>query len=189
MWEQEPQLQRVLERLKLLLASHAKELQPTSVYAKQGELLLKQDAPAENLLLLTRGKVAIQIQHQSQSPHTLTVVEAEAVFGEMGLFGDGTNSTDVRVVDGPAELLQINGDDLLKALIYDSELLIELLSLVSERVHNVNKGITLLLDGINAACKGEDMLLDKVLEDLKSLNHHYISNTAQQLKQLYKKNK
>jgi len=187
MWGQEPQLQRVRERLKSLLATHANELQPVSVYAKQGELLLKQDAPAEHLLLLTRGKVAIQIQHHDQSPHTLTVVEAKAVLREMGLFGDGTHSTDVRVVDGPAELLQVSSDDLLKALIYDSELLIELLSLVSERVRNVNNGISLLLDGINAAYKGEDILLDKVLEELKSLNC-YISNTAQQLKQLRKKN-
>ncbi len=188
MWGQEPQLQRVRERLKLLLAIHTNELQPTTVHAKQGELLLKQNAPAKHLLLLTKGKVAIQIQHQGQSPHTLTVVEAEAILGEMGLFGGGIHSNDVRVVDGPAELLQVCGDDLLKALIYDSDLLIELLSLVSERACNANKGITLLLDSINAAYKGDDILLDKMLTELTSLNH-YISQTAQQLKKLGKKNK
>ncbi|KGG25308.1 Cyclic nucleotide-binding domain [Prochlorococcus sp. MIT 0703] len=115
------------------------------------------------------------------------MVEAEAILGEMGLFGGGTHSTDVRVVDGPAELLQVCGDDLLKALIYDSELLIELLSLVSQRACNANKGITLLLDSINAAYKGDDILLDKMLTELTSLNH-YISQTAQQLKKLDKKN-
>ena len=187
MWGQEPQLQRVRERLKLLLATHANELHPKSLHAQQGELLLKQDASAKHLFLLTQGKVAIEIQQQGQSPHTLTVIEAEALLGEMGLFGDGTHSADVRVVDGPAELLQINGNDLLQALIYDSELLIELLALMSERVRNTNKVITLLLDGINGACKGDAILLDKVLQDLTSLNH-YISRTAQQLKKLDKKN-
>ena len=157
MWGQEPQLQRVRERMKLLLATHDNELHPKTLYAKPGELLLKQDAAAKHLLLLTQGKVAIEIKQKGQSPHTLTVIEAEALLGEMGLFGDGTHSADVRVVDGPAELLQINGNDLLKALIYDSELLIELLTLMSERVSNTNKVITLLLDGINGACKGDDV--------------------------------
>ena len=187
MWGQEPQLQRVRERLKLLLATHANELHPKTLYAKPGELLLKQDAAAKHLLLLTQGKVAIEIQQQGQSPHTLTVIEAEALLGEMGLFGDGTHSADVRVVDGPAELLQINGNDLLKALIYDSELLIELLALMSERIRNTNKIITLLLDGINGACKGDDILLDKAIQELKSLNQ-FIPQTAEQLKQLYKEN-
>ncbi len=187
MWGQEPQLQQVRERLKLLLATHTNELHPTTLHAKQGELLLKQDAPAKHLLLLTRGKVAIQVQHQGHSPHTLTVVEAEAIVGEMGLFGSGTHSTDVRVVDGPAELLQVCSDSLLKALIYDSELLIELLSLVSDRACNANKEITLLLDCINAAYKEDDILLNKGLIALTRLNS-YISQTAQQLKMLGKKN-
>ena len=187
MWGQEPQLQRVRERLKLLLATHANELHPKSLYAKPGELLLKQDAAAKHLLLLTQGKVAIEIQQQGQSPHTLTMIEAEALLGEMGLFGDGTHSADVRVVDGPAELLQINGNDLLQAMIYDSELLIELLALMSERVRNTNKIITLLLDGINGACKRDDILLDKALQDLKSLNQ-FVSQTAEQLKDRYRKN-
>ena len=187
MWGQEPQLQRVRERLKLLLATHANALHPKSLHAKPGELLLKQDAAAKHLLLLTQGKVAIEIQQQGQSPHTLTVIEAEALLGEMGLFGDGTHSADVRVVDGPAELLQINGNDLLQALIYDSELLIELLALMSERVRNTNKVITLLLDGINGACKGDAILLDKALQDLKSLNQ-FVSQTAEQLKHRYRKN-
>ncbi len=116
------------------------------------------------------------------------MVEAEAIVGEMGLFGSGTHSTDVRAVDGPAELLQVCSDDLLKALIYDSELLIELLSLVNQRASNANKEIILLLDCINAAYQGDDILLDKMLTELTSLNH-CISQTAQQLKKLSKKNK
>ena len=187
MWGQESQLQRVRERLKLLLATHTNELHPTTVHAKPGELLLKQDAAAKHLLLLTQGKVAIQIRHQGQVPHTLAVLEAEALLGEMGLFGDGTHCADVRVIDGPAELLQIDGNDLLQAMIYDSELLIELLSLMCKRVHNANKLITLLLDGINGACKGDDVLLDKALQDLKSLSH-FIPQTAEQLKHRYREN-
>jgi len=187
MWGQESQLQRVRERLKLLLATHTNELHPTTVHAKPGELLLKQDAAAKHLLLLTQGKVAIQIRHQGQVPHTLAVLEAEALLGEMGLFGDGTHCADVRVIDGPAELLQVCGDDLLKALIYDSELLIELLSLVNQRASNANKEIILLLDCINAAYQGDDILLDKALIALAKLNH-YLSKTAQQLKKLDTKN-
>ncbi|MDP6172179.1 MAG: cyclic nucleotide-binding domain-containing protein, partial [Prochlorococcaceae cyanobacterium ETNP2_MAG_10] len=162
MWGQEPQLESVLERLKLLLSAHSNELETKSLHAKPGELLIKQAAPAECLLLLTQGKVAIQLQRKGQTARTLAVLEAEALLGEMGLFGNGIHSTDVRVVDGPAQLLAINGDDLLKAMIYDSDLIIELLALVSERIRSSNEVISLLLDGIAALHDKDEFLLEKV---------------------------
>ena len=183
MWGQEPQLESVLERLKLLLSAHSNELETKSLHAKPGELLIKQAAPAECLLLLTQGKVAIQLQRKGQTARTLAVLEAEALLGEMGLFGNGIHSTDVRVVDGPAQLLAINGDDLLKAMIYDSDLIIELLALVSERIRSSNEVISLLLDGIAALHDKDEFLLEKVCQSLRPLDH-CIANAAEQLKQI-----
>ena len=70
-------------------------------------------------LLLTEGTVAI--------------VEAEELLGEMDLFGNGVHSADVKVLDEPEQLIAIYSDQLLKAMLFDADLSIELLSLISQR--------------------------------------------------------
>ncbi|MFM7312664.1 MAG: cyclic nucleotide-binding domain-containing protein, partial [Cyanobium sp.] len=95
MWDDERQRASVRERFKLLLASHRDELAPVPRTAEAGELLLRQGATAGSLLLLTRGRVAVELHPAGEQPHTLMHLEAEELLGEMGLFGNGRPSTDV----------------------------------------------------------------------------------------------
>ena len=61
MWGDEPQLQTFRERLKLLLVAHQQELNPEKVVAAEGDILFHQGDSVETLMLLTHGRVAVDI--------------------------------------------------------------------------------------------------------------------------------
>lgn len=183
MWGIESQRNLVRERMKLLLAAHNSEIVPVDIRAQPGELLLRQGAPAEQVLLLTQGTVAIQVRQSDGQPHTLAVVEAEELLGEMGLFGDGVHSADVQVLDAPAQLLAVDSNQLLKAMLFDADLSIELLNLISQRCLQGNELVGLLLDGIKAAHSGDGDLLVRTCSALR-LRGHSIANAADQLEAL-----
>ena len=180
MWGIESQDSLVRERMKLLLAAHDSELVPVEISAEPGELLLRQGAPAEQVLLLTKGTVAVQVRQSNYQAHTLAIVEAEELLGEMGLFGNGLHSADVRVLDEPAQLIAVDGNQLLKAMLFDADLSIELLHLISQRCRQGNELVGLLLDGIKAAHSGDSALLDQTSKALR-LRRHSISSAADQL--------
>lgn len=170
MWDDEHQRASVRERFKLLLESHRHELDPLQRQAAEGELLLRQGEPARRLLLLTQGRVAVDLQPGGPCSHTLMVLEAEELLGEMGLVGDGRHSADVRVIDGPAELIEVDGDAFLRALLFDADLAMELLALLSQRCQRSNQVIGLLLDGITAAAQGDGEGLAGVRAALQPIN-------------------
>ncbi|QPN55511.1 cyclic nucleotide-binding domain-containing protein [Synechococcus sp. CBW1107] len=171
MWGDEPQLKVVRERMKLLLDIHHDELAPVIRQAASGDLVMSQGAPADSLMLLTKGKVAIQIRLTEPEPHTLAVIEAEELLGEMGLFGSGQHSADVRVVEGPAELVEVSVDNFLKTLLFDIDLAMEMLALVSQRCMRSNEVIGLLLDGIAASERGDTDQLNRLESEFKPLNY------------------
>lgn len=171
MWGIETQRSIVRERMKLLLAAHDSEIVPVEFRAEPGELLLRQGAPAKRVLLLTEGTVAIQVRQSDGYPHTLAIVEAEELLGEMGLFGNGVHSADVQVLDAPAQLIAVDSDQLLKAMLFDADLSIELLDLISQRCLQGNEFVGLLLDGIKAAHSGDAALLQQTCTALRRRGH------------------
>jgi CRP-like cAMP-binding protein len=84
--------------------------------------------------------------------------------------GDGRHSADVRVIDGPAELIEVDGDAFLRALLFDADLAMELLALLSQRCQRSNQVIGLLLDGITAAAQGDGEGLAGVRAALQPIN-------------------
>lgn len=183
MWGIDSQRTLVRERMKLLLAAHDSEIVPVELHAAPGELLLKQGAPAERILLLTKGSVAIQLRQNDGQPHTLAIVEAEELLGEMGLFGNGLHAADVRVLEQPAELLAVDANQLLKAMLFDADLSIELLNLTSQRCLQGNELVGLLLDGIQAAHSGDRALLHQTCTALRR-RCHSIADAADRLEAL-----
>jgi CRP/FNR family cyclic AMP-dependent transcriptional regulator len=179
MWGDERQRTAVRERFKGLLASHRAELAPVPRQALEGELLLAQGDRARSLLLLTEGQVAIQLRHRDHSPHTLTVLEAEELLGEMGLFGDGFHSADVRVVGGPAQLIEVESDAVLRAMLFDADLAMAMLTLLSQRCQYGNAVIGLLLDAITTATHGDGAALAAITERLRPLDHSLAAAAAQ----------
>ena len=103
--------------------------------------------------------------------------------GEMGLFGNGLHTADVQVLDQPAQLLAVDGDQLLKAMLFDADLSIELLNLISQRCLQGNELVGLLLDGIKAAHSGDDALLQQTCAALRR-RRHSIADAADQLEAL-----
>ena len=162
MWGLESQRTIVRERMKLLLAAHNSEITPQPFTAEPGDLLLQQGASAERLLLLTEGSVAIQVRQGDGPAHTLAIVEAEELLGEMGLFGNGVHSADVVVVGGPAQLLAVDGDQLLQSMLFDADLSFEMLRLISQRCLQSNELVGQLLDGIKAAHAGDSLSLKPI---------------------------
>ncbi len=183
MWGIEAQRTIVRERMKLLLAAHDSNIVAETFEATKGTLLMRQGDAAERVLLLTKGTVAIQVRQDGAEPSTLTVVEAEELLGELGLFGHGHHTADVQVIDGPAEVIAIAKDQLLQAMLFDSDLAIEMLQLSSQRCLQGNAVVGLLLDGITAAEHHNDALLQRTCAALRE-HGHSIALAADQLETL-----
>ena len=171
MWGLESQQSVVRERMKLLLASHGNALNAREHLAEQGELMIKQGAIAERVLLLMEGTVAVQLRQRDNEPHTLAIVEAEEILGEMGLFGNGVHSADVRVINGPAKFVVVDGNKMLQAMLFDADLTIEILALICQRCLKSNQIMGLLLDGISAVQAGDVAQLKQSCQHLREYSH------------------
>ncbi len=186
MWGEETGLEFVRERFKLLLDTHRNEIHPKRVCFRKDQLLIEQGQQADSCFLLLEGKVSIQLHNQDKIIHTLEVIEAEEFLGELALFGRGKHTCDVRIVSNKAEFIQINGADLIKTMIFDSELVIELLALVSERCHKANYLIGLLLDGIHSVHIEDHLSLKKTCNELVPINYSF-EKAATNLQDIIKK--
>jgi CRP-like cAMP-binding protein len=183
MWGDELPTRSVRERLKLLLDSHRHDLRPRPREVQPGDLLLRQGEPADRLVLLTSGRVAIELRQEGGPPHILAVLEAEELLGELGLFGSGRFSADVRVVDGPASTIEVEAEAFLRTLLFDVDLAIELLALVCRRCTHSNAVVGQLLAGIAAAHDGDSGRLAAVHDTLTPLDHS-LAEAARQLRSL-----
>ena len=187
MWGDEPQLQAFRERLKLLLVAHQQELNPEKVIASEGDVLFRQGDAVETLMLLTQGHVAVDIHHGDEL-HTLAEVEAVELLGEVGFFANGRHYADFRVVNGPAELLALPGQALLQAMLFDSDLVVEMLSLVSERCRRGNQVIALLLSGIEAVHNDSQERVEQTTTELGGI-HFCVAEASRQLQEIHHQSK
>ena len=149
------QLTHVRERIQLLLDTHLRTLPYETLHPAEGEVVIRQGAVAERVMLVRAGDLTIEVETDDQSPQVLAVVGAGELLGEMALVGDNHHSATVRVSRGPAELIAINADELLKASLYDSELVMELLALTSARCRQSNHTLALLLTALQALINGD----------------------------------
>ena len=69
MWGDEPQLEAFRERLKVLLEAHEQDLNPQVITAEEGTVLCRQGEPVDTLMLLRKGRVAVDL-HQGPLVHT-----------------------------------------------------------------------------------------------------------------------
>ncbi|MFM7311576.1 MAG: cyclic nucleotide-binding protein, partial [Cyanobium sp.] len=90
---------------------------------------------------------------------------------------------DVRVVDGPAELIEVDGNGFLRAMLFDADLAMELLGLLSQRCQRSNAVIGLLLDGISAAAGADGAALQAIVREMEPVNAG-LARAAQHLQAL-----
>jgi len=71
------------------------------------------------------------------------------------------------VTDKPAEFIAVDANKFMRALLYDADLSIDLLGLVSQRCIQANGIISDLMDGISAAYHGDEKALRKTAQQLR----------------------
>ena len=89
------------------------------------------------------------------------------IIGEMGLFGDNRYSASIRVDQGPAELLFFDSNSLMKFALFDSELVMAILALSSDRCRMSNHLVELLLSGLQALSDRNKGRVEDICQNLE----------------------
>ena len=169
------------EGLNLLLKTHSNELKPLRILKKKGDIILKQGNATSDLYLLQKGSVSIEVIYHEGISYQIAQINSFNMLGEMALFGENKVSANVIISSQSAELLKIKGSDLLYAIMFDTELAIELLSIVSKRSQHSTQTIGLIMQSINAIKSSNETLFSGTIKELSLINE----GLADSLKELY----
>ena len=151
-------------RLNQLLVTHLKELKAESLIYASGDVVIEEQQHADNILLLQSGELSVEIGAQRE----LARIKPGELLGEMGLSGDNRHCATVRVQRGPAEIIRVNADALLRLALFDGDLALEMLALSSARCRHGNQLTTLLLDSIQALCERNTLQLQGCIHHLQA---------------------
>ena len=151
-------------RLSQLLVTHLKELKAESLQFASGDVVIEEQEHADDILLLLSGELSIEIGAQRE----LARIKPGEIVGEMGLFGNNRYCATVRVHSGPAEIIRVNSDALLRLALFDADLALEILALSSTRCKQGNQLNMLLLNSIQALNEGNESQLQKCLTQLET---------------------
>ena len=173
--------QPINNRLRTLLQTHLRQLEPELLRPEPDAVLIEQGGIADSLLLVQRGRLAIDIHRNGHPSRTIAEVGAGAVLGEMALFGAGEtrHGARVRVLDAGTEILRFSREALHGAVLFDAELAAEMLLVGSERCRNSNRMINLLLDGIDAMAGGDASTLTGICNALRNGPDSMVQAAAQ----------
>ena len=182
----ESHAQAAREKLQMLLRTYQKELKVNPVQAETGDIVIEQGGQADEVVLLQRGRLVVELNNEGEMPRQIAIVEPGEILGEMGLFGDNRYSASVRVEEGPAELLFFNSSDLMKFALFDSELIMAMLALTSARCRTGTSVIEQLLSGLQALSDGNQAKLNAICENLR-LESEGMGKAAKQLQSIANK--
>ena len=151
-------------RLSQLLVTHLKELKAESLQFASGDVVIEEQDHADDILLLLSGELSVEIGAQRE----LARIKPGELLGEMGLSGDNRHCATVRVQNGPAEIIRVNADALLRLALFDGDLALEMLALSSARCRQGNQITMLLLDSIQALSEGNILQLERCINHLQT---------------------
>lgn len=151
-------------RLSQLLVTHLKELKAESLQFASGDVVIEEQEHADDILLLLSGELSVEIGAQRE----LARIKPGELLGEMGLSGDNPHCATVRVQNGPAEIIRVNADALLRLALFDGDLALEMLALSSARCRQGNQITVLLLDSIQALSEGNILQLERCINHLQT---------------------
>ena len=151
-------------RLSQLLVTHLKELKAESLQFASGDVVIEEQEHAYDILLLLSGELSVEIGAQRE----LARIKPGELLGEMGLSGDNRHCATVRVQNGPAEIIRVNADALLRLALFDGDLALEMLALSSARCRQGNQITVLLLDSIQALSEGNILQLERCINHLQT---------------------
>ena len=105
----------------------------------QGELLLRQGAPSDSVLLIVQGEVDVCVE-TSQGQVQLGRMSSGALVGEVGVFADLPRTASVRA-HTPTQALKIDRDDVLQVGGENLAFLRAVLAQLGERIATFNQTI------------------------------------------------
>jgi len=105
----------------------------------QGELLLRQHAPSDSVLLIAKGEVEVLVE-TSQGQIQLGRMSRGALVGEVGVFADLPRTASVRA-HTPVQALKIGRDDVLQIGGENLAFLRAVLAQLGERIAEFNQTI------------------------------------------------
>jgi len=169
----------------MLLSTHLSGLGHRTLRPSIGEVVIRQDTPAEHVLVVQAGELCVERTEAGGKPRLIATVSPGEMAGEMALMGDQRHSATVTVSRGPAELLEVKADDLLQAAMYDSDLVMELLALSSHRCRQTSRHLTLILESLEALGNSDKATLKRCCEELdQEFDQFFLSNAADRLREL-----
>ncbi len=180
------QLTQIRDRLRMLVSTHLSTVSHQTLTAAVGEVLIQQDAPAEKVLLVQTGELKVERCEEGGTPQVIARIGPDELVGEMALIGDQFHSATVSVSNGPAEVLVVQANDLLQAAIFDSDLVMELLALSSNRCRRTNRHLTLILEALEALDHNHASTVDRCCNELELSTDPVLSKAAGRLRQLAK---
>ena len=180
------QLIQIRDRLRMLLSTHLSTINHQTITAAVGDVLIQQGAPSVRVLIVQAGELKVERCEPGGTPQVIARIGPDELVGEMALIGDQYHSASVMVSRGPAEILVVKADDLLQASIYDSDLVMELLALSSNRCRQTNRHLTLILEALGALDQEQSTALDRCCKELENCSDPALSNAARRLRRLVK---
>lgn len=178
------QLTQVRDRLRMLITTHLSRVNHQTIMAAEGEVLVQQDSPAEKVLLVKTGKLKVERCEEGGTPQVIAHIGPNELIGEMALIGDQFHSATVSVTHGPAEILMVQANDLIQAAIYDSDLVMELLALSSNRCRQTNRHLALILEALEAIEQNHASAVKRCCQKLEQSSEATLSVAAERLRQL-----
>ena len=183
MKKDESHTKAVRERLKMLLHTYQKELKVNPVQAETGDTVIKQGEKADAVVLLKHGLLVVELKTEGEAPRQIATIRPGEILGEMGLFGENRYSASILVKEGPARLLFFDSASLMKFALFDSELVMVILSLSSDRCRTGNHLIELLLSSLQALSDGNQKKIDVICLELEQ-ESEAMKKAAEQIKLL-----
>ena len=167
MKKDESHAQAIRERLKILLSTYQKELKVSPIKAETGDTVIEQGEEADAVVLVKNGLLVVELKTEGEAPRQIATIKPGEILGEMGLFGDNRYSASILVKEGPAELLFFDSASLMKFALFDSELVMAILALSSDRCRAGNLLIELLLSGLRALNDGDQEKINIICQRLE----------------------